>query len=343
MVLKIDKWSWRALTIWWSALVVGLVVILVLLWAGRSTGPQTPELVPAVSGPVEAELPELVDPPPVVSPEPDPSGQQAPVPSASEAQDNQTEPVPDPVQPDDPDPAAALPDPAEDPIVPDLPKIWDQLSPVEKIALNPLNCDPAVEEISLVDGSCRRRSSLSSLPRPWNPVALNRVSTTELDQKPVSLACSTGDPVVSLPQTGSVSRAVLNQLGRQAESDPAADADLTCALRVTLEMTVDGFYFPDGCRILRPGFVQLRLSPSGSSARTYHSLISPVGARICTKAIIPVAKGRQIERIFKFKLKGADLDRQLELIKFVQLTPTVELEGKLNFVLGQVLVAPGIR
>ena len=317
MVIRIGKWQLRGLVVWWLSIGLVLALTLILLWANRqsndlvggSTTPSSPtEPAPAGLSSVVGSAPapsSLVvdhgaDQGPVTAPDPE-VGQ-----ASSTSVDNQT--------------AIQLPDD------------WEALSPADKIALNPLGCDLTVEEVDISDGHCRRRLSLSSSSQPWNPIGLNRVSTVELGRKPVQLACFTQD-LSSLRQDGHSRWAdKFNQRNLQPQ-DPVnikADDRLACLLRVTLEMTIDDFYFSTGCRDFRAGFVQLTLTHPDGSARNYSSL-SPAGPHArCTKAIVAVSRGDQIEQVFLFNVTGRDLGGQLTQIKFNQLTPTPNFEDNLS-------------
>ena len=337
MVIRIGKWQLRSLVIWWLSIGVVLALALILLWANRQTndsvgGSTTPAR--PVGGPVEIVIPAgsglatssptepaSVGLPPAVGPAPASS---SPVVGHGVDQGLVTAPDPEAGQASltsvDGQPASQFPDD------------WEALSPADKIALNPLGCDLTVEEVDVYDGHCRRRLSLSSSSQPWNPIGLNRVSTVELDRKPVQLACFTQD-LSSLRQDGHSRWADKFNQRNLRPQDPVnikTDDRLACLLRVTLEMTIDDFYFSTGCRDFRPRFVQLALTHPDGSARNYGSL-SPIGAHArCTKAIVAVSRGDQIEQVFLFNVTARDLDSRLTQIKFNQLTPTPRFEGNFS-------------
>ncbi len=321
MVIRIGKWQLRGLVVWWLSIGVVLVLVLLLLWANRQANDLVGESTSppqSVSGVVEIAA-SVDNGPATPSPtEPVPAGLPPVVGSASVP----SSPVADP----EADPASLTS--VDDQAVIQLPDDWEALSPTDKIALNPLGCDLTVEVVDVSDGHCRRRLSLSSSSQPWNPIGLNRVSTVELDQKPVQLACFTQD-LGSLRQDGHsrwADKFSQRDLRPQDLVNIKADNRLSCLLRVTLEMTIDDFYFSTGCRDFRPQFVQLTLTQPDGSDRNYSSL-SPTGPHArCTKAIVPVSRGDQIEQVFLFNVIGRDLDSRLTRIKFDQLTPTPRFE-----------------
>ena len=103
-----------------------------------------------------------------------------------------------------------------------------------------------------------------------------------------------------------------------------------CILRVALEMTIDGFYFPNGCRTWRPGFVEL-VGAENSEAKTYSSLSTPGPDVLCTKNTVPIAKGQQIEQIFLFSVPDSDLNFKVTQIKFDSLEPKLIFNGNFGF------------
>ena len=191
-------YSRRQLIIWWSVGGLALLAILSLLfWAGYRSG-ETPSPVVSPQPAAEPASPEVAQPPPDVEtpslsvsgndlePEEQPSTSPQPIPPTPEDM-----PDADPL-PNDGSDQTSLQSPGDD-LAPKLPDDWDELSPADKISLNPFSCDLSREEINFEDGGCRQRSTLSSQSKPWNPMALNLVSTTEVENRSLKIACYNQD------------------------------------------------------------------------------------------------------------------------------------------------------
>ena len=348
----------RQLIIWWSAGGLALLVILSLLfWAGYRSG-ETPPSVVNPQPASELTPPDVAQPPPATETSPPPNTE-----NDSDPEDQpSTEPQPilpipedmpdaDP-PPDDGSDQTSLQSPGDD-LLPKLPDDWDELSPNDKISLNPFSCDLSREEMGLDDGLCRRRSTLSSKSKPWNPMGLNLVSTTEVENRSLKIACYNQDlsHLLNTPsqptRPGEVDWASLVNMTSEASPDINNDLSVRspistndnpdngrgfqhCTLRVALEMTIDGFYFPNGCRTWRPGFVKLVGTEDGED-KTYSSLSTPGPNVLCTKNTVPIANGQQIEQIFLFRVPDSDLGLKVTQIKFDSLEPKLTFEGNFGF------------
>lgn len=317
----------RRLIVWWSAGgLTFLAVVSLLFWAGYRSG--QPPVVEEPPG-LPASLPAAGQNPA----EDIQAGDQDPTnPSGAEPQTEPANPE-ETIQIQDPKDSSNQPalQPPDENLPLNLPQNWDQLTSPEKIALNPSGCDLLVEDIDLEDGSCRRRSTLSSKSTPWNPMALNFISTTEVESRALKIDCYDRD-LSQLLNTPS-------RPGATNWGNLIADSSLVfsnsrfrhCVLRVALEMTVDNFYFPNGCRTWSPGFVKLVVG-SGDEQETYGSLSAPGPGTVCTKVIVPIDKGQQIEQVFLFKIPGSEMLSEVTRIKFDALDPRLEFSGDFGFI-----------
>lgn len=317
----------RRLVVWWSLAGSALLASLALLfWAGFRSG-QTPspttQLVtdqvvvnrPPEGSPVPTNQPLELDPPPgPADPLPAPDGESG----QSLAPDDVAETK--------------------------LPDDWDELSPLDKISLNPFDCDLSRQEIDLDSGQCRQPATLSSKSRPWNPMALNRVSTSEVEDQPLKIDCYVQDLSYLLNSPSQFPGLALGRPNPAQSSSigltqPDPSTPLVgnknqgfrhCLLRATLEMTIDGFYFPNGCRTWQPGFVKL-VGGGGGQTKSYDSLAAPGPNTLCTRIVVPVAKGQQIEQLFLFEVPDSDLDLELTQIRFDWLEPKLVFTGDFAF------------
>ena len=358
MEAQTDRNRRRQLIIWWSTGGLALLVILSLLfWVGYRSGETPPPVVnlrpasePTSSGVAQPPPVTEISPPPNTENDSDPEDQPStdPQPILPTPEDM---PDADP-PPDDVSDQTSLQSPGDD-LLPKLPDDWDELSPADKISLNPFSCDLSREEIDLDNGLCRRRSTLSSKSKPWNPMALNLVSTTEVEDRFLKIACYNQDlsHLLNTPSEptwpGGVDwPSLVNMI---SESSPDINNGVTvrssvginnnldnnkgsqhCILRVALEMTIDGFYFPNGCRTWQPGFVKLVGTENGED-KTYSSLSTPGPDVLCTKNTVPIAKGQQIEQIFLFSVPDSDLSFKVTQIGFDWLEPKLTFNGNFGF------------
>lgn len=309
----------RRLIFWWVAGGLGFLAVMTLLfWAGLRSG-QSPEV-------------QVPQPPPAAGPE------ETPTPQPPAGGQDLPPPTGDPEE--DLPPGGAL-DLTPLPVVgeeadPRLPDDWDELDPVDKISLNPLGCDLSREAVDLEDGSCRRRSTLSSKSVPWNPMAINSVSTTEIDRHNLQIACYNQDlsgrlnqPDGLAPAPGLVDQTV------QPPTDNGINLDNNrgfqhCVLRVILEMTSDDFYFASSCRSWRAGFVKL----VAADDQVYDSLATPGPDVVCAAVRTPVGQGQQIEQVFLFEVSDADLNLRIEAIRFDLIEPNLAFSGNFGFIVG---------
>lgn len=324
-----------------------MAVMALLFWAGLQSGQpsQAPEARP--QAPAGQPAPGLGDSDPLVLAEGSEGG------DTSSPTGSGTPPIPEETQPeqtpsDEDSEQTSLQTPSEetDPV---LPENWDELSPVEKIDLNPFDCDLSREEVDLEDGQCRQLSTLSSKSRPWNPMALNLVAATEVEDRNLKIACYNQDLTHLLNQPSQPGRPGAIDWpdlisGVEANSNARSPADTNfnldnnkgsqhCVLRVVLEMTIDDFYFPNGCRTWRPGFVKLVGAKNGQT-KTYNSLSAPGPNVLCTKVVVPIAKGQQIEQIFLFEVPDSDLNLKITGIRFDLLEPKINFSGNFGFETG---------
>ena len=348
----------RRLILWWSIGSLALLAILALLfWVGyRSDESPSPpvsfqsagELTPPD---VDHPVPVVKTPPlPVVETGSEPAGEQPPTnpqPITSAPED-----TPDEDPPADNSDQTPLPSLGDDP-APKLPNDWAELTSADKISLNPFSCDLSIEEINLDDGRCRQRSTPASNPRPWNPTALNLFSTTEVENRSLKISCYNQDLsyLLNTPSQpvnpGGIDWTGPGNLFNRPSPSPNGDVNSRssptpnnnsdnnrgfrhCVLRVVLEMTVDGFYFPNGCRTWRSGFVKLVGAKDGE-AKTYSSLSTPAPGVLCTKNTVPIAKGQKITQTFLFEIPDSDLNSKVTQIKFGWLEPRLAFKGNFGF------------
>ncbi len=358
MESKTDRNRHHQLILWWSIGSLALLAILALLfWVGYRSDESPPPSVSFQSAGELTPLPVAQPPPVVETPSPsvaetdlEPAGEQPPT------NPQPTTPAPEDTPDEDPPSDNSDQTPLQSlggDLVPKLPNDWVELSSADKVSLNPFSCDLSIEEINLDDGRCRQRSTPASKSKPWNPTALNLVLTTEVENRPLKIACYSQDlshllnspsqPVIpggtdweSLVNT--VSEALSNTngdvTGRSSVSlnnNPDHNRGFRhCTLRVVLEMTIDGFYFPNGCRTWRPGFVKL-VGIKGDEVKTYSSLSTPAPNVFCTKNTVPIAKGQRLTQIFLFEVPDSDLNFKVTQIKFDWLDPKLTFNGNFGF------------
>ena len=355
---KTDRNRPRRLILYWSTGGLAVLASLSLLfWIGYRSDESS---LPIVSPDPASELasPEVDQPPPIVVTSPpsvvetdsEPVGEQPPtnpppIPPAPED-------TPDEDPPSDNSDQTPLPSLGDDP-VPKLPNDWAELTSADKISLNPLGCDLSVEEINLDDGHCRQRSTPASKPQPWNPTALNLFSTTNVENRSLKISCYNQDLsyLLNTPSQpvnpGGIDWTSLGNLFNEPSPSPNGDVNSRssptpnnnsdnsrgfrhCILRVVLEMTVDDFYFPNGCRTWLPGFVKLVGAKDGET-KTYSSLSTPAPDVLCTKNTVPIAKGQKITQTFLFEVPDSDLNSKVTQIKFDWLEPKLAFRGNFDF------------
>ena len=321
-----------------------MAVLALLFWAGLQSG-QSSESTKARPQALASQPGSGFEGPDSLVP-----GENSESESASPPTGSEVPPAPEATQPEQPldedlEQNSLQTSPEEaDPI---LPENWDELSPVEKIDQNPFDCDLSREEVDLEDGQCRQLSILFSKSRPWNPMALNLIAATEVEDRNLKIACYNQDLTYLLNQPSQPGRSgaidwpgLVSEVEANSNARSPAGINLDnnggfwhCTLRVVLEMTIDDFYVPNGCRTWRPGFVKLVGAKNGQT-RTYNSLSAPGPNVLCTKVVIPIAKGQQIEQIFLFEVPDFDLNLKIEEIKFDLLEPKINFNGNFGFETG---------